>query len=125
MSDFELENAAMAPRRWIELCGAAAFEKRHLNDFGTTLSPRATRIIDDSLFGIEGLEVDHIYDIFIVPGGRYLVISLYNGLSVLDLGYTSSSDFKLIGSAPEGGCSTCKVQPTPDGMGLIIFSSIV
>ena len=122
MSDLELENAALGPRRWIELC--VAFERQHLLDPGVTLTPRATRIIDDSLFQKVGIEVDHdIYDIFIVPGGRYLVISMYDGLSVLDLDHTSSSDFKLIGSAPEGGCSICLVQATPDGMGLIIFAS--
>ena len=48
MSDLELENAALGPRRWIELCGA--FERQHLHDPGVTLTPRATRIIDDSLF---------------------------------------------------------------------------
>ena len=38
MSDLELEKAAMAPRRWIEFCGA--FEKRYLNDdFEAILCP--------------------------------------------------------------------------------------
>ena len=118
MSDLEIEKAAMGPRRWIELCGA--FEKRHLNDPGVILSPRSTRIISDSF----DTEVD--YDntqFFIVPGGRYIVSSSSDGISVLDLGYTSSADCKLIASVElEGGSNTCLVQATPDGMGLIIFS---
>ena len=118
MSDLELENAAMAPRRWIELCGA--LEKQLLNDPGAKLRPRATRSINDSL-------ATEIYtEIFIVPGGRYLVRSSPNGISVLDLCYSSSAEYKLIASVGRdwaGGGNTCIVQATPDGMGLIIFSS--
>ena len=116
MSDLELEKAATAPRRWIELCGA--FEKQYLNDPGAILCPRATRIIDDSLAEYFNT------GFFIVPGGRYLVgFSLTDGISVWDLGYTSSADCKLIGR--EGGLrsDSCMVQATLDGMGLIIFSS--
>ena len=124
MSDLELEMAAMAPRRWIELCGA--FEKQPLNDPGARLRPRVTRSIDDSL--ATEVNFDRGTHIFVVPGGRYLVTSSNNGISVLDLGYTSSADFKLIASVdPEGKESgiwgnTCIVQATPDGMGLIILS---
>ena len=93
MSDSEIEKAAMGPRRWIELCGA--FEKHHLNDPGAILCPRSTRTIND-LFPTE---VDYnLSDFFIVPGGRYVVSSLPGGISVLDLGYTSSADCKLIAS---------------------------
>ena len=119
MSDLEIEKAAMGPRRWIELCGA--FEKQHFNDPGAIMRPRTTRIIN-SLFATE---VDYVStEIFIVPGGRYLVGSSPDGISVLDLGYTSSADCKLIASVePEGGSDTCIVQATPDGMGLTIFST--
>ena len=122
MSDLELENAAMAPRRWIELCGA--LEKQLLNNPGAKLCPRAIRSIDDPL----ATELNYATtEYFIVPGGRYLVRSSPNGISVLDLGYSSSADYKLIASVgPEGwggGGNTCIVQATPDGMGLIIFSS--
>jgi hypothetical protein len=59
---------------------------------------------------------------FIVPGGRYLVKSSPKHLSVLDLGYTSSADCKLIASVRlEGEFNTCLVQATPDGMGLVIL----
>ena len=118
MSNLELEKAAMAPRRWIELCGA--FEKQHFNETSAMLCPRATRIVKDLL-----PTEDDYYDIeiFIVPGGRYLVKLSQDGISVLDLGYTSSADCKLIASVgPEGGSTTCMVQATEDGMGLIILS---
>ena len=122
MSDLELEKAAMGPRRWIELCGA--FEKQHLNNPGAILRPRATRIINDLL----PTEVNYYEtaEIFMVPGGRYLVTYSLDRISVLDLGYTSSADCKLIASVKlEGGSDFCRahhVQTTPDGMGLIIYS---
>ena len=119
MSDSEIEKAAMRPRRWIEL--GVAFEKQHLNEPCAILCPRTTRIIDDSF----ATEVDYLFtDFFIVPGGRYLVSSSPDGISVLDLGYTSSTDCKLIAYVGlEGGSDSCIVQATTDGMGLIIFSS--
>ena len=117
MNDFEIEKAAMGPRRWIELC--SAYEKRHFN--GPALMPRATRIIDEC-FVTGGIYVNT--DFFIVPGGRYLVTSSPDNICVLDLGYTSSADFKLIASVGlEGRSDTCIVQPTLDGMGLAIYSS--
>ena len=117
MSDLEIEKAAMEPRRWIELC--VAFEKQHPNGPSEKLCPRTSRSINDSL------ATEVISDFFIVPGGRYLVGSSLDGIFVLDLGYTSSSDCKLIASVGlEGGSDTCMVQVTPDGMGLVIFSSI-
>ena len=123
MSDLELEKAAMAPHRWIELC--SAYEKWHLNNPGVMrLRPRATRVIDDSL----ATKVNYATtEIFIVPGGRYLVCSSADGIFVLDLGYTSSANCKLIASVERKGRggrgNTCIVQATPDGMGLIIVSS--
>jgi hypothetical protein len=123
MSDLDLENAAMAPRRWIELC--IAFERQHPNDPDAILRPRTTRIINDLL----AAPVDEFptTKFFVVPGGRYLVSSSDNNdISVLDLGYTSSADCKLIASVgPEswGSWNNCIVQATPDGMGLIILSS--
>jgi hypothetical protein len=119
MSDLELEKAATAPRRWIELC--SAFQKQHIDD-PAILCPRTTRIINDVL----ATEVNYATtEFFIVPGGRYLVSSSPDCISVLDLGYTSSADCKLIASVGLEGRSsdTCLVQATPDGMGLTIFSS--
>ena len=37
MSDLELERAAMAPHRWIKLCGA--FQKQKYNDYSEMLHP--------------------------------------------------------------------------------------
>jgi len=129
MSDLEIEKAAMGPRRWIELCGA--FQAQHFYDPHAKLCPRSTRIINDSeLFATEvdyeSVTVHETAGFFIVPGGRYLVIYSNDSISILDLGYTSSADCKLIASVrPEGGCEICKIQATPDGMGLTIFSSNV
>jgi hypothetical protein len=111
MSDLELERAAMAPRRWIELC--VAFQKQHSNEYSEMLHPRTTRIIKE-------LEVDDSR-YFIVPGGRYLV-TLGNGLCVWDLGYVSTVDCKLVASVGLVG-ELDSVQTTPDGMGLVILST--
>ena len=118
MSDLEIENAAMRPRRWIELC--SVYEKQILNDPAGILRPRSTRIIDH-LFATE---VDYeASTFFLVPGGRYLVIHSDN-IFVLDLGYTSTADCKLIASASaESVCDNFIVHTTPDGMGLAIYSS--
>ena len=122
MSDLELEKSAMAPRRWIELCGAFKHPVS-VNRIGGILRPRATRIIDDSF----PTEVNYDdTEFFIVPGGRYLLSYSPDIISVLDLGYTSSADCKLIASVrPEGGCDPqlCRAQATLDGMGLTIISS--
>ena len=122
MSDLELERSAMAPTRWIELC--SAFEKRRLNDPDATLRPRATRTIDDAL--VTSAEILYT-EIFIVPGGRYLVCSSRIAISVLDLGSTSSAESaecKLIASVGvKGEYKNFIVQATQDGMGLIIYSS--
>ena len=121
MNDLELEKAAMGPRRWIELC--SAIEKRHLNGSGAVLHPRVTRIVYHSFATEDGYATSKF---FFVPGGRFLVISSSSAISVLDLGYTSSNDVKLIASiGREGGSelNTLNVRATPDGMGLVIFSS--
>ena len=120
MSALELEMTAMGPRRWIKLCGA--FEKQLLNDPAAILCPRATRIIrvNDSF----ATQVNYATTkFFIVLGGRYLVSFSPKDISVLDLGYTSSADCKLIASVGLKGSDTCIVQATPDDMGLTIFSS--
>ena len=106
MSDLELERAAMAPRRWIKLCGA--YQKQPSNE----LCPRTTRNIQN---GVKSL--------FIVPGGRYLVTA-GNGLFVWDLGYDSTVDWKLVASVRrEYEFRFCTVQATLDGKGLVILSS--
>ena len=111
MSDLELERAAIAPRRWIELCASGAFQKEHSNEFSEMLRPR-TRIIKDT-----------VKSVFIVPGGRYLVTA-GNGLSVWDLGYVSTVECKLVASVGLGDdFEFCVAQAAPDGKGLVILSS--
>ena len=116
MSDLELERAAIAPRRWIELYGA--FQKQHSKKLSLSeIRPRTTRIID--------LKYHAPYNsLFIVPGGRYLV-TVGNGIFVWDLGYVSTVDCKLVASADYRKCTTCMVQATPDGKGLVILSILM
>ena len=69
-----------------------------------------------------------------MPGGRYLVRFTDFLISVLDLGYTTSAsaDCKLIASVvvdrstyhDSDGYASSKVQASPDGMGLTIFTNI-
>ena len=117
MTVVELEHAAMGPRRWIKLW--TAFEEHYPDGSGATLLPSTTRIIEHPLAVIADLP-----GLFIVPGGRYLVGHSIKDIFVWDLGYTSSADCKLIASVGwEGESDSCMVQPTPDGIGLIILSS--
>ena len=113
MSDLELEKSAMAPPRWVELCGAFK-QPEDLNQHGGILRPRATRIIDGSF----GTEVDYgAINFFLVPGGRYLLSYSCDVISVLDLGYTSSADCKLVASVrTEGGCNIRFAELKPPQM---------
>ena len=130
MSDLEIEKAAMGPRRWIELCGA--YEKQHLNNPDEILCPRSTRTINLNEFPTDSKTYTQF---FFVPGGRYLVRFTDFLISVLDLGYTTSAsaDCKLIASVgvdsrstyhDSDGYASSKVQASPDGMGLTIFTNI-
>ena len=122
MSVSEIEKAAMGPCRWIELC--STLEEQDLDNNGVILRPRSTRIINDSF----PTEVDFDNNLhFLVPGGRYLVSYTPGSISVLDLGYASSTNCKLIATVGlENGYdiwSQFKVQATLDDIGLIIFLS--
>ena len=125
MNASQLEKTARTPRRWMEFC--RRLEQRHLNDPNAILYPRVTEIFHP--MGTELLSSSF----FFVPGGRYLVIYSWRiapgNIYILDLGYTSRTDCRLIASVglsvePEGW-TTFSVQPTPDGMGLNIFFSNV
>ena len=113
MSDLELERAAMAPSRWIELC--SAFQKQNSNDSMEMLPQRkATRIINLK-------EMAHSF--FIVPGGRFLVTAGL-GLFVWDLGYVSTFDCKLVASVALGYNFRRHVVTSPlSGLVLISGSS--
>ena len=111
MSDLELERAAIAPRRWLELCNA--FKTQHSDDSNNMPHPRTTRVIDHDDSAI----------FFIVPGGRYLVTA-GDGLYVWDLGYVSTVDCNLVASVGlEIEFEFLEVQATPDGKGLVILTS--
>ncbi|KAF8801201.1 hypothetical protein BYT27DRAFT_7245340 [Phlegmacium glaucopus] len=116
MSDAELEQAAMAPRRWIELSASLSTQRSR-----AILSPTATRTIDSPF---PNNPWDAIVDL--VPGGRYVVSSSTSGLGVWDLGYKSSADCKLIAFVEaEAGINCGDVHATPDGMGLVILLILV
>ena len=115
MSDLELEQAAIGPRRWIEHCGAFHKQDHDESQASDMLRPRTTRIIEDA-------SATHS---FIAPGGRYLVTAS-NCISVWDLSYISTVDCKLIDSLVlpvRYWCQFLVVQVSQDGKGLVILSS--
>jgi hypothetical protein len=120
MSDLELEQAAIAPHRWMQLCGV--FKKQQPGDPGAILCPRTTKIIRD-------VSMRSTPKLYLVPGGRYLVAATHNCLFVWDLGYASNAYCTLIASVGLEGDSHndlfCMVQATPDEMGLIILVCLV
>ena len=119
MSDLELEQAAMAPHRWITRC--ATFATRYSVDSDAMLCPTTTRIIWDPMGGADSDE--YRTGLFLVPGGRYLLIYSSQGMGVWDLGYTLNSDCKLLASiGPEAGSTFRKVNDTSDGTGLVIVT---
>ncbi|KAF8805098.1 hypothetical protein BYT27DRAFT_7193348 [Phlegmacium glaucopus] len=118
MNNVELERAAIAPRRWIELF--ASFATGGFSGSEARLSPTATRIINNPFGNRPEGRADT--KLILVPGGRYMVGYSRNGLRVWDLGYMSSADCKLIASlGPAASSHLGDVHATPDGMGLIIF----
>ena len=127
MSDLELERSAVAPHRWVELCNA--FRKKHPDEIGS-LPVRAARNINLKALTANPKDNDNLSpNLFLVPGGRYILTSSLEAISVWDLGCNSlenaeSAGCKLIASAEQkDGCRsrTFIVQATPDGLGLEIF----
>lgn len=124
MTCLELENRALAPRRWINFC--RRLEQQVLNP-RSTLHPRVMRYHDVQNSNGTG-------PLFIVPGGRYLVKYSFSespespgSISVIDLGYDSVSDCNLVASvrleANYDPWTQFTVLATPDGNGLSIFLS--
>ena len=112
MSNVELEQAALAPHRWISLC--STFAKKHSNDSNAVLHPSTIRTI----WNPHLLETKNI---FLVPGGRYLVSCSSDRICVWDLGYTSNADPKLLASLGRNdGTRFFAINTTEDRMGLII-----
>ena len=105
--ELELEWAALAPHKWLEL------QKQNSNVSSETLHSRTSRIIEHRLSS----------HFFIVPGGRYLVTA-GEGLYLWDLGYVSTVDCKLVASVGRGDKFVfLEVQATPDDKGLVILTS--
>ena len=106
----------IAIHRWIRLYAVAT--ERDFNHSSTTLRPKTSRIIRDPFVKSDSADDT---ELFLVPGGRYLVRYSSGGLCVWDLGYTSNADYKLLASVgPEGGTYRCMVNATSDGMGFTI-----
>lgn len=118
MSDVELEQAATAPHRWNRLC--ATFAKQNSDNSEAILYPIRIRNIRDPFATPDSSLADT--QILLVPGGRYLVSYSPRGTCVWDLGYTPNASCKLLASVGHPGGTSCIVNPTSDGMGLIIVA---
>jgi hypothetical protein len=113
MSVAELERAATAPRRWIALSSS---EKRNKDG---VLPNRMAR-------PLKNLQGRRYHELYLVPGGRYLVACDLVYLSVWDLGFVSDKDPFLqttqVWVTARKNISGFLVNPTPDGMGIRILA---
>ncbi|KAF8800137.1 hypothetical protein BYT27DRAFT_6844810 [Phlegmacium glaucopus] len=128
MSMAELERAATAPLRWIALSSS----KDRNND--EVLHPRRTRVIENPLaLMIKTLQPPDLQewggfaDLYLVPGGRYLVASGPHSLGVWDLGFISDGDMSddgkpMMWATRVNTLVGFRVHPTPDGLGIRILT---
>ncbi|KAF8800135.1 hypothetical protein BYT27DRAFT_7217271 [Phlegmacium glaucopus] len=128
MSVAQLERAATAPLRWIALSSS----KDRNND--EVLPPRGTRVIENPLGSMwRTLQLSILWtwntsiDLYLVPGGRYLVTSGLHCLGLWDLGPVldgdKSDDGKPTMWATEiDNVVGFRVHPTPDGLGIRILT---
>jgi len=132
MSVVELERAATAPLRWIALSSSEA------RDNDGCLPSRATRRLKHPTQSMmDRLKITSIFRSchgrpYLVPGGRYLVINGPNCLGVWDLGHVSDDDSMPPNGKPPkmwatgvDGIKLFRVHPTPDGLGIRIFTECV
>ena len=139
MSVGQLERAATTPFRWIALSS--------LKDTKNNIPSHSTRrirfdtlirpMVDDFQY-LEYSDEDNddsegpgrrFLNLYLVPGGRYLVALGSQNISVLDLGCASdddmSSDRRLARvwsiRVQHIACSSYAVHPTPDGLGIRIL----
>lgn len=125
MSIAELERAAIAPFRWI----ARSLNSKDRNVDGT-LPSRRTQILENSVVSMVNEQQESVdsINVYLVPGGRYLVVGGPDCLGVWDLGYISSNDISSDGKPTKVWATTVKqisnfiVQPTPDGLGIRILA---
>ena len=132
MTDHELERAATAPFRWSVLsCSEDRDEYGNLparmahsvvNPIGTLIAPPLHEFLEPERF-------EDFTKLYLVPGGRYLVIDGTDCLSVWDLGYVSYDDTKFATGKPNrmwttevNGIEDFLVHPSPDGQGIRIFT---
>ena len=132
MTDHELERAATAPFRWTMLSWSKDRDKdgnlpvrmaRSIkHPTGTLNAPPRHEFLEPEPF-------EDFTKLYLVPGGRYLVIDGTDCLSVWDLGYVSDDDTEYeYGTANRmwttevNGIEDFLVHPTPDGQGIRIFT---
>ena len=111
MSIVELERAATAPRRWIALSSS---KKRNKDG---VLPSRITQ-------PLENLHCSR--QLYLVPGGRYLVACDWSYIGVWDLGFVSDKDPLLqttkVWVTAADHIVGFLVNPTPDGLGIRILT---
>lgn len=129
MSLTELERAATAPRRWIAL--SSSNHKNH----DKFLPSRTTKLIKNpiSSMNLRGvLGPSQLGDLYLVPGGRYLVTIGLDccSLGIWDLDYHPDHDMNMAwdGEPLKMWATTVnyvekyRVHPTPDGLGIRILT---
>jgi hypothetical protein len=122
MSVAELERAATAPFRWI-----VRSSSKDRNAHGI-LPSRRIQILKNSVISMMNRYVEMLdpIDVYLVPGGRYLVVGGPDCLGIWDLGGDISSDGKptMIWATTVNQIRNYIVQPTPDGLGIRILACL-
>ncbi|KAF8899792.1 hypothetical protein CPB84DRAFT_1779995 [Gymnopilus junonius] len=115
MSVLELEYATMSPKKWESLALKSESLEEELPSF-------ATNIIRPEYFSNDA----EPEDLYLVPGGRFLIILQRGYLYLWDLGYISAigsarSEMKEIARI-QTDCSSYTVHASPDGSALRILA---
>ncbi|KAF8064035.1 hypothetical protein FPV67DRAFT_199174 [Lyophyllum atratum] len=118
MSNEELENAALGPRRFASMLMSRSTD--------SLPKPHTTRIIESRLAIAE--EMGEFKTFEFIPGGRYLITQCDQAILLWDLGANINVDRALspnpiaslpINTVPGFGCG-----PTTDGLGALLFVMI-
>ena len=125
MTLLELEHAAVIPSLWRSIGSA----NKPLT-VGDDHPYRTKRILRGPIsHGDDGITAwgDTLFDLFLVPGGRYLILISDNLLSVCDLGNTPDTllgcNTRLLASVEIHFKGLFLVHPSPDGSALRICIS--
>ncbi|KAF8152377.1 hypothetical protein B0H34DRAFT_114626 [Crassisporium funariophilum] len=122
MSDPELKRAATGPQRWIESLTSG---KRDPD--GVVCPRKKQKLHWKSVTGPIPVHTERstVQAIYLVPGGRYLVMMMFDWLGVWDLGVDTgndmSSESKVLAYAQCNVSKAFCVHTTPDESGLRIF----